>query len=154
MSSAPQYKGGLLKNLVTTAWKVSKYGVFSGPYFPAFGLNTKINSINIRKYPYSVWKQENTDQKKPRIWTLFTQCTPTKIKEHHVVAATTITCNDGTIQPTLSRVEIYGNYNTGNKSDCNVTTQNTYSERNEDKLYYHQKYFKTTTLKKSNYTTK
>ena len=36
-----------------TAWKLSKYGVFSGPYFPAFGLNT--------------------DQKKLRIWTLFTQ---------------------------------------------------------------------------------
>ena len=25
----------------STAWKVSKYGVFSGPYFPTFGLNTK-----------------------------------------------------------------------------------------------------------------
>ena len=37
-----------------TAWKVSKYGVFSGPYFPAFGLNT--------------------DQEKLLIWTLFTQC--------------------------------------------------------------------------------
>ena len=24
-----------------TAWKVSKYGVFSGPYFPVFGLNTE-----------------------------------------------------------------------------------------------------------------
>ena len=24
-----------------TAWKVFKYGVISGPYFPAFGLNTK-----------------------------------------------------------------------------------------------------------------
>ena len=24
-----------------TAWKVSKYGIFSGPYFPAFGLNTE-----------------------------------------------------------------------------------------------------------------
>ena len=24
----------------STAWKVSKYGVLSGPYFPAFGLNT------------------------------------------------------------------------------------------------------------------
>ena len=23
-----------------TAWKVSKYKVFSGPYFPVFGLNT------------------------------------------------------------------------------------------------------------------
>ena len=25
-----------------TAWKVSKYGVFSGPYFPVFGLNKEI----------------------------------------------------------------------------------------------------------------
>ena len=29
------------------AWKVSKYGVFSGPYFPVFGLNTKIYSVFI-----------------------------------------------------------------------------------------------------------
>ena len=26
---------------IFTAWKVSKYGVISGPYFPAFGLNTE-----------------------------------------------------------------------------------------------------------------
>ena len=38
---------------VNTAWKVSKYGVFSGPYFPTFGLNT--------------------EQKRLRVWTLFTQ---------------------------------------------------------------------------------
>ena len=38
-------------------WKVSKYGVFSGSYFPVFSPNT-----------------ENTDQKKHRIWTLFTKC--------------------------------------------------------------------------------
>ena len=25
-----------------TTWKVSKYGVISGPYFPVFGLNMKI----------------------------------------------------------------------------------------------------------------
>ena len=25
---------------LNTAWKVSKYGVISGPYFPVFGLNT------------------------------------------------------------------------------------------------------------------
>ena len=25
---------------VSSAWKVSKYGVLSGPYFPVFGLNT------------------------------------------------------------------------------------------------------------------
>ena len=28
--------------LIPTAWKVSKYGVISGPYFPVFGLNTEI----------------------------------------------------------------------------------------------------------------
>ena len=49
-----------------TAWKVSKYGVFSVPYFPAFELNTGIS-------PYSVRMRENTDQKKLRIWTPFTQ---------------------------------------------------------------------------------
>ena len=35
-----------------TAWKVSKHGVVSGPYFPVFGLN-----------PYSVRIQQSTDQK-------------------------------------------------------------------------------------------
>ena len=25
---------------MSTAWKLSKYGVFSGSYFPVFGLNT------------------------------------------------------------------------------------------------------------------
>ena len=49
-------------------WKVSKYGVFSGPYFPVFGLNAE------RKSPYSGRILENTDQKKLRIWTFFTQC--------------------------------------------------------------------------------
>ena len=29
-----------MKDYEVTAWKVSKYGVFSGPYFPVFGLNT------------------------------------------------------------------------------------------------------------------
>ena len=31
-----------------TAWKVSKYGDFSGPYFPVFGLNTEIYGVNLR----------------------------------------------------------------------------------------------------------
>ena len=31
-----------------TAWKVSKYRVFSGPYFPVFGLNTEIYGVNLR----------------------------------------------------------------------------------------------------------
>ena len=34
--------------LTYTAWKVSKYGVFSGPYFPAFGLNTERYEISLR----------------------------------------------------------------------------------------------------------
>ena len=38
---------------MSTAWKVSKYGVFSRPYFTVIGLNA--------------------DQKKLRIWALFTQ---------------------------------------------------------------------------------
>ena len=29
-----------LHGVFSTAWKMSKYGVFSGPYFCAFGLNT------------------------------------------------------------------------------------------------------------------
>ena len=33
---------------VVTAWKVSKYGFFSGPYFPAFGLNTVKYSVSLR----------------------------------------------------------------------------------------------------------
>ena len=28
-----------------TAWKVSKYGVFSVPYFPVFGLNMEIYGV-------------------------------------------------------------------------------------------------------------
>ena len=31
-----------------TALKVSKYGVFSGRYFPTFGLNTKVYCLNLR----------------------------------------------------------------------------------------------------------
>ena len=31
-----------------TALKLSKYGVISGPYFPVFGLNTEIYSVNLR----------------------------------------------------------------------------------------------------------
>ena len=41
-----------------TAWKVSKYGVFSGPSFLVLG-----------KY-----FQKSTDKKELRIWTLLTQC--------------------------------------------------------------------------------
>ena len=33
-----------------TAWKLSKYGVISGPYFPVFGLNT--GKYGLEKTPY------------------------------------------------------------------------------------------------------
>ena len=47
----------VLSNGIThTAWKVPKYGVISGPYFPAYRM------------------RENTDT-----WTLFTQCHNTKL---------------------------------------------------------------------------
>ena len=36
----------ILKTL--TAWKVSKYGVFSSPYFPEFGLNTERHGVSLR----------------------------------------------------------------------------------------------------------
>ena len=35
-----------LKIKICTAWKVSKYGVISVPYFPVFGLNTEIYGVN------------------------------------------------------------------------------------------------------------
>ena len=34
--------------MLSTAWKVSKYGVFSGPYFSAFGLNTERYFVSLR----------------------------------------------------------------------------------------------------------
>ena len=47
-----------------TSWKVSKYGSFSGPYFPVFELNTEIYSVIYEK------KLHIPDQKKLRIWKL------------------------------------------------------------------------------------
>ena len=35
---------------LNTVWNVSKYGVFSSPYFPAFGLNT--GKYGPEKTPY------------------------------------------------------------------------------------------------------
>ena len=51
-----------------TAWKVSKYGVFSGLCFPVFGLQNLLS-----KSPHSLRIRENTNQKNIRVWTLFTQ---------------------------------------------------------------------------------
>ena len=36
----------VLMEVYNTAGKLSKYGVFSGSYFPGFGLNTRIFSVN------------------------------------------------------------------------------------------------------------
>ena len=55
-----------------TAWKVYKYGVFSGPYFPTFGLNTERYGVfnpNAGKY----------GPKNFRILSLFAQCIWRKI---------------------------------------------------------------------------
>ena len=38
----------IIKHLLCTASKVSKYGAFSGPYFPVFGLNAEIYFVNLR----------------------------------------------------------------------------------------------------------
>ena len=37
----------LMCDLVHTAWKVPKYWVISGPYFPVFGVNTEIYFVNL-----------------------------------------------------------------------------------------------------------
>ena len=57
-----------LKYAVTgdTAWKVSKYGIFSSPYFSEFRLGVKLRI-------QSEYRKIRT-RKKLRIWTLFTQC--------------------------------------------------------------------------------
>ena len=60
-----------------TAWKLSKYGVFSSLYFPAFGLNTErysylsIFSPNAGKYRSSarpLKKIENLQKRAVRFW--------------------------------------------------------------------------------------
>ena len=45
----------MIKQKKNIARKVSKYGVFSAPYFPAFGLNTERYSVS----PYSVEDLKN-----------------------------------------------------------------------------------------------
>ena len=46
------------QSLYYTVWKVSKYGVFSGPYFPVFGMNTEIYGVSFNWN--SSWKS-NTE---------------------------------------------------------------------------------------------
>ena len=44
-----------------TAWEVSKYGIFSGPYFPVFGMNTR--KYGPQKTPYLNTFQSAKDYK-------------------------------------------------------------------------------------------
>ena len=46
------------QKLINTAWKVSKYVVISGPYFPVFGLNTEIDEVNHETYAAIMIKHE------------------------------------------------------------------------------------------------
>ena len=66
----PKITTGQGDNYTTgTVWKVSECGVFSGPCFPVFGMNTEIYC----KFLYSFQIRKYTDEKNLRIWTLFTQ---------------------------------------------------------------------------------
>ena len=49
------------KNFMSIASKVSKYGVFSGPYFPIFERNTEIYSVNlcIQSEYREIWTRRN-----------------------------------------------------------------------------------------------
>ena len=40
--------GNISTCLLLAAWKVSVFGVFRDPYFPAFGLNTERHSVSLR----------------------------------------------------------------------------------------------------------
>ena len=49
------------ENRFHTAWKVSKYGVFSGPYFPVFGLNTEYSvNLHVQSEYRNIWTRKNS----------------------------------------------------------------------------------------------
>ena len=60
----------LLANKVT-AWKVSKYEVFSGPYFPVFGLNT--GKYEQEKIPYLDTFHTVSKKAQSQVWDNFLQ---------------------------------------------------------------------------------
>ena len=51
-----------LRLISQTAWKVSKYGVYSGPYFPVFRRITEIYKVNLRiQSEYrKMWTRKNS----------------------------------------------------------------------------------------------
>ena len=56
--------------LASTVWNVSKYGVFSGPYFSTFGLNTERYFVSLC-VQFACGKIRT--RKNSVFWTLFTQ---------------------------------------------------------------------------------
>ena len=55
-------KNNFVIDFTGTAWKVSKYGVFSGRYFPVFGLNTEIYGVDLHipsEYR-KIWTRKNS----------------------------------------------------------------------------------------------
>ena len=48
--------------IIHTVWNVPKYGVFSGPYFPAFGLNNEryFVSLRIKSECGKIWTRKNS----------------------------------------------------------------------------------------------
>ena len=46
--SSPGFRLCCSLGIIHTAWKVSKYGLISGLYFPVLGMNTEIYEVNLR----------------------------------------------------------------------------------------------------------
>ena len=63
-----------------TAWKVSKIGRFPGPYFPVFGLNTEIYSLNLRIQPEYRKKNSRKTRKNSVFGHFFTQFLSVKFR--------------------------------------------------------------------------
>ena len=57
---SPNVSGKII-SVLATAWKLSKYGVITGPYFPAFGQNTKryFVSLRIQSECGKIWTRSN-----------------------------------------------------------------------------------------------
>ena len=60
----------VLWSVFNTVWKVSKYGVIYGSYFPVVKLNTDMYRVNLRIQS----EYRKTRTRNNLMWTLFTQC--------------------------------------------------------------------------------
>ena len=63
--------------ILSTIWKVSKYGAISGPYFPVFALNTEKYGPEITPYlatflaVQNIWKSEKLNISRKSFWNLY-----------------------------------------------------------------------------------